>query len=247
MGHFEHGHFYTYVDKKGALFSFTTYPPCQPAGYSARGYLLQDLLLPLPALHRPHVAEAPGEARVDLGRPVEVRRPRELPGGRYESDYPRPAATRSSSRIARQDLAKRSGPIAGGRKIQPGSGKPCGPASPTPFIATRTARGQATRRIRNRLASLFLIPACRLSFSARRRARPRLRGGSWNFPARGTCPRRSAEKCIVDPKLFGPGIRGRKDTEPPGNTTRPLADPKPCVHATFATRPLPSPLHTFEA
>ena len=151
MGHFEHGHFYTCVDKKGALFSFATCPPCQPAGYGARGYLLQDLLLPLPALHRPHVAEAPGEARVDLGRPVEVRRPRELPGGRYESDYPRPAATRSSSRIARQDLAKRSGPIAGGRKIQPGSGKPCGPASLTPFIATRTARGQATRRIRNRL------------------------------------------------------------------------------------------------
>ena len=42
LGHFEHGHFYTHADKKGALFSFTTYPPCQPAGHGVRGYWLDE-------------------------------------------------------------------------------------------------------------------------------------------------------------------------------------------------------------
>ena len=43
-GGVDRGHFSVCVDKKGTLFSFTTCPPCQPAGYGVRGYWLDEWL-----------------------------------------------------------------------------------------------------------------------------------------------------------------------------------------------------------
>jgi len=41
-GGVDRGHFSACVDKKGTLFSFTTCPPCQPAGHGVRGYWLDE-------------------------------------------------------------------------------------------------------------------------------------------------------------------------------------------------------------